>query len=203
VYVASLYDLKPAFQQCLRPGVRLLADAGVTPNQVTAAALLLSCLLGGMIALFPTRRWPLLLVPAGLLLRMALNAIDGMLAREYGMQSRFGGLLNELGDVCSDAALYLPFGLVPGVQPHLLVPTVVLAGISEMAGVLPVQIGAGRRYDGPMGKSDRALVFGVLALLLGLGVPGGSWVGILLLLTAGLLLLTIAIRVRAGLREAV
>ena len=82
-------------------------------------------------------------------------------------------------------------------------PTVVLAGISEMAGVLPVQIGAGRRYDGPMGKSDRALVFGVLALLLGLGVPGGSWVGILLLLTAGLLLLTIAIRVRAGLREAV
>ena len=201
--MASLYDLKPAFQQCLRPGVRLLADAGVTPNQVTAAALLLSCLLGGMIALFPTQRWPLLLVPAGLLLRMALNAIDGMLAREYGMQSRFGGLLNELGDVCSDAALYLPFGLVPGVQPHLLVPTVVLAGISEMAGVLPVQIGAGRRYDGPMGKSDRALVFGVLALLLGLGVPGGSWVGILLLLTAGLLLLTIAIRVRAGLREAV
>jgi len=200
--VASLYDLKPAFQQCLRPGVRLLADAGVTPNQVTAAALLLSCLLGGMIALFPTQRWPLLLVPAGLLLRMALNAIDGMLAREYGMQSRFGGLLNELGDVCSDAALYLPFGLVPGVQPHLLVPTVVLAGISEMAGVLPVQIGAGRRYDGPMGKSDRALVFGVLALLLGLGVPGGSWVGILLLLTAGLLLLTIANRVLAGLREA-
>jgi CDP-diacylglycerol--glycerol-3-phosphate 3-phosphatidyltransferase len=200
--VASLYDLKPAFQQCLRPGVRLLADAGVTPNQVTAAALLLSCLLGGMIALFPTQRWPLLLVPAGLLLRMALNAIDGMLAREYGMQSRFGGLLNELGDVCSDAALYLPFGLVPGVQPHLLVPTVVLAGISEMAGVLPVQIGAGRRYDGPMGKSDRALLFGVLALLLGLGVPGGFWVGILLLLTAGLLLLTIANRVRAGLREA-
>jgi CDP-diacylglycerol--glycerol-3-phosphate 3-phosphatidyltransferase len=200
--VASLYDLKPAFQQCLRPGVRLLADAGVTPNQVTAAALLLSCLLGGMIALFPTQRWPLLLVPAGLLLRMALNAIDGMLAREYGMQSRFGGLLNELGDVCSDAALYLPFGLVPGVQPHLLVPTVVLAGISEMAGVLPVQIGAGRRYDGPMGKSDRALVFGVLALLLGLGVPGGFWVAILLLLTAGLLLLTIANRVRAGLREA-
>jgi len=199
--VASLYDLKPAFQRCLRPIVRLLADAGVTPNQVTAAALILSCLLGGMIVLFPTQRWPLLLVPVGLLLRMALNAIDGLLAREYGMQSRFGGFLNELGDVWSDAALYLPFGLVPGVQPHLLVPTVVLAGISEMAGVLPVQIGAGRRYDGPMGKSDRALVFGILALLLGLGVPGGFWVAIMLLVTAGLLLLTIANRIRAGLRE--
>ena len=200
--MASLYDLRPAFQRCLRPIVRLLASAGATPNQVTVAALLLSCLLGALIVLFPTRRWPLLLVPAGLLLRMALNAIDGLLAREYGMQSRLGGLLNELGDVWSDAALYLPFGLVPGVQPHLLVSMVVLSGISEMAGVLPVHIGAGRRYDGPMGKSDRALVFGILALLLGLGVPGGFWVAVLLLVTTGLLLLTIANRVRAGLREA-
>jgi len=199
--VASLYDLKPAFQQCLRPCVRLLARAGVTPNQVTTTALLLSCILGGLIVVFPAQRWPLLLVPAGLLVRMALNAIDGVLAREHGMQSRLGGLLNELGDVWSDAALYLPFGLVPGVSPYLLVPTVVLAGISEMAGVVPMQIGAERRYEGPMGKSDRALVFGALALLLGLGVPGGSWIALLLLITAALLLVTIVNRIRAGLRE--
>jgi phosphatidylglycerophosphate synthase len=200
--VASLYDLKPAFQRCLRPCVRLLARAGVTPNQVTTTALLLSTILGGLIAVFPTRHWPLLLVPAGLLVRMALNAIDGVLAREHGMQSRLGGVLNELGDVWSDAALYLPFGLVPGVSPYLLVPTVVLAGISEMAGVLPMQSGAERRYEGPMGKSDRALVFGALALLLGLGVRGGSWVVLLLLIVAALLLITIVNRVRAGLREA-
>jgi CDP-diacylglycerol--glycerol-3-phosphate 3-phosphatidyltransferase len=199
--VATLYDLKPAFQQCLRPGVRLLANAGVTPNQVTATALLLSCVLGSLILVFPTQRWPLLLIPAGLLLRMALNAIDGILAREYGMQSRLGAIFNELADVGSDAALYLPFGLVPGVPAHIIVPTVVLACISEMAGVVPVHIGAGRRYDGPMGKSDRALVFGMLALLLGLGVPAGSWIVLLLLATAALLLLTIANRVRAGLRE--
>jgi CDP-diacylglycerol--glycerol-3-phosphate 3-phosphatidyltransferase len=185
----------------LRPGVRLLANVGVTPNQVTATALLLSCALGGLIVLFPTQRWPLLLVPAGLLLRMALNAVDGILAREYGMQSRLGGILNELADVWSDASLYLPFALVPGVPPRLLVPTVVLAGISEMAGVVAIQMGAGRRYDGPMGKSDRALVFGVLALLLGLGMPAGSWIALLLLMTAGLLLITIVNRIRAGLRE--
>jgi CDP-diacylglycerol--glycerol-3-phosphate 3-phosphatidyltransferase len=199
--VASLYDLKPAFQQCLRPGVRLLAKAGVTPNQVTATALLLSCVVGGLVMVFPAQRWPLLLVPVGLFLRMALNAIDGVLAREHGMQSQLGGILNEVGDVWSDAAIYLPFALVPGVPPHLLVPTVVLAAISEMAGVVPVQIGTRRRYDGPMGKSDRAFVFGALALLLGLGVPAGSWVVVLLLVTAGLLLITIANRIRAGLRE--
>ena len=32
----------------------------------------------------------------------------------------------------------------------------------EMAGVVAVQIGAERRYDGPMGKSDRAFTFGLL-----------------------------------------
>ena len=200
--MASLYDLKPAFQRCLRPGVRLLAEVGVTPNQVTIAALLLSSILGGLIALFPIRRWPLLLLSAGLFLRMAMNAIDGLLAREHGMQSPLGGLLNEVSDVWSDAALYLPLALVPGVPPSLLVPTVVLACISEMAGVAPVQIGAGRRYDGPMGKSDRALVFGMLALLLGLGLPAGTWVALLLLLISGLLLLTIFNRLRAGLRKA-
>src|SRR5262245_61626582 len=83
--VASLYELKPAFQQCLRPCVNLLAGAGVTPNQITATALLLSCVVGGLIILFPTQQWPLLVVPAGLLLRMALNAMDGLLAREHGM----------------------------------------------------------------------------------------------------------------------
>ena len=45
-------------------------------------------------------------------LRMAFNAIDGMLAREFGQQSALGAFLNELTDVVSDAALYLPFAFV-------------------------------------------------------------------------------------------
>ena len=43
---------------------------------------------------------------------MALNAIDGMLAREFNQKSRLGGYLNEITDVVSDAALYLPFAFV-------------------------------------------------------------------------------------------
>jgi CDP-diacylglycerol--glycerol-3-phosphate 3-phosphatidyltransferase len=42
---------------------------------------------------------------------MALNAIDGMLAREHGQASRLGAVLNELGDVVADAGLYLPLAL--------------------------------------------------------------------------------------------
>ena len=134
-----------------------------------------SIIVGALFALFPTSRWAASLVPVWLFLRMALNAIDGMLAREHGMQSALGGILNELGDVVADTALYLPFALVPGISPPLVVTAVILAIFTEMAGVVACQIGATRRYDGPMGKSDRAFAFGLAALLLGLGVAPGAW----------------------------
>jgi CDP-diacylglycerol--glycerol-3-phosphate 3-phosphatidyltransferase len=197
----TIYDLKPAFQNLLRPVCRGLADAGVTANQVTVAALALSAVLGGLIARFPEARWPLWVLPIGLLVRMALNAIDGMLAREHHMQTALGGVLNELGDVLSDAMIYLPFALVPGVPATWIVVVTLLAVVSEMAGVVAVQIGASRRYDGPMGKSDRAFVFGLLGLLLGVGVAPGRWVDYALMAVAALLAWTVVNRARRALAE--
>src|SRR5512139_3436853 len=112
--VASVYDLKPRFQALLRPLVATLARRGVTANQVTIAAVLLSLVGGALIAWRPFDAWPLLLLPLILLLRMGLNAIDGMLAREHSQQSKLGAILNELGDVVGDAAMYLPLALRPG-----------------------------------------------------------------------------------------
>ena len=195
----TLYGLKPAFQARLRQLVGRLARAGATPNQITLAALALSVAAGAFLALWPTSAPALLALPVVLLLRMGLNAIDGMLAREHDMTSRLGAVLNELGDVLADAALYLPLALVPGIRASLLVPLVVLGIVAEMAGVLAQALGGGRRYDGPLGKSDRALLFGALALLLGLGLPGGLWVDLVLLAALALALLTIANRARAGL----
>ena len=199
--MASVYDLKPRFQGLLRPLSNRLAAAGVSANQVTLSALLLSLLTGALIALFPEQRWPLLLVPLVMFVRMALNAIDGMLAREHDMATPLGAVLNELGDVISDAALFLPFCLVAGLSSALVVLVVVLAIISEMTGVIAVQIGASRRYDGPMGKSDRAFVFGLLALLIGLGIDPQPWANWLLALVLLLSLATVVNRVRQALRE--
>src|ERR1700722_9921951 len=112
--MASVYQLKSRFQGLLSPLVGRLALAGATANQVTLSAVALSLLWGACEALFPQERWPWLLLPALLFLRMALNAIDGMLAREHNMKSNLGAVLNELGDVISDAALYLPFALPLG-----------------------------------------------------------------------------------------
>jgi CDP-diacylglycerol--glycerol-3-phosphate 3-phosphatidyltransferase len=169
----SVYDLKPAFQRLLRPLVERLGRGGVTANQITTGAALLSIAHGAWIALAPSKDIALCLLPATLFLRMALNAIDGMLAREHGQKTRLGALLNELGDAFSDLALYLPFALVPGVSATAVVIAVVVALVAELAGVCALSVGSGRRYDGPMGKSDRALTFGLLGLLLGLGwTPG-------------------------------
>lgn len=199
--MASIYDIKPAFQNLLRPTTRALAGAGITANQVTLAAAVLSCAVGVCLALFPGRRWPLLVVPPFLFVRMALNAIDGMLAREHGMKSRLGAVLNEIGDVISDSALYLPFAAVGAFNGALIVCAVVLAVIGEMTGVVAIQIGATRRYDGPMGKSDRAFVFGLLALLIGCGVRPGAWVTVALWAIVILLVMTILNRARRALGE--
>ncbi len=200
--MASVYDLKPKFQTLLRPVVASLARTCVTANQITLAALLLSFVAGFAIALHPEERWPLLFVPVVLFLRMALNAIDGMLAREHHMKSALGVILNELGDVLSDIALYLPFCLIPGVSAECVVIVVILAIVSELAGVVGIQIGAERRYDGPMGKSDRAFVFGFTGLALGLGARPDSWVNFFLIITAALLVVTIANRARRSLGDA-
>lgn len=196
----TIYNLKPRFQALLRPLTRGLAARGFTANQVTLLAVGVSLAAGALIALFPFQSWPLLIVPLVLFVRMALNAIDGMLAREHAMQSRFGAVLNEIGDVVSDAALFLPFALMPGVPAWAIVIIVVLAIISEMTGVVAVQIGAARRYDGPMGKSDRAFLFGALGLVLGLGVEPGVWIEPASWVVIALLGLTIFNRARRALQ---
>jgi CDP-diacylglycerol---glycerol-3-phosphate 3-phosphatidyltransferase len=197
----SVYQLKPAFQRLLRPLANGLVRAGVTPNQVTLAALLLSAAVGAALLWRPALRWPLLLLPAALLVRMALNALDGMMAREHGLQTPLGALLNELSDVVSDTLLYLPLARVAGFPPAGVVLVVVLAALSELAGVAAVQIGASRRYDGPLGKSDRALLFGAVGLLLGLGVGAGRWLAVLTWAAVALLAVTVGNRMRAALRE--
>lgn len=197
----SIYELKPKFQNMLRPVCRGMAQKGITANQVTLLALALSFLAGGLILGSEGAGWSLLVVPVALFVRMALNAIDGMLAREHDMQTSLGAVLNEIGDVVSDSAIYLPFAVVPGMPAAMIVLLVVLSVISEMTGVVAVQIGASRRYDGPMGKSDRAFVFGVVALLLGLGVPAGIWLNVVMIAVVVLLLLTIVNRGRRALKE--
>lgn len=205
----SIYALKPRFQALLRPAVRALHGLGVTANQVTVFACAVSLALGLWLYLDAPAPVAFLLLPLWLFLRMALNAVDGMLAREFGQQSRLGAYLNELTDVIADAALALPFasaaaGVSGGLPfaPVWVAAFAVLAGLSEFAGALGPTVGATRRYDGPMGKSDRAFVLGALALWVGLAGALPAWAAWIFPALCALIAWTIVRRVRAGLREA-
>jgi CDP-diacylglycerol--glycerol-3-phosphate 3-phosphatidyltransferase len=130
----SIYQLKPRFQQLLRPTLAALARAGVTPNAVTLGAMGLSLAYGAALAAAPGNLALWFGLPVFLLLRMALNAIDGMLATATGNKTPLGALLNELCDQVSDAALYLPCALAAGIAPAwcngLLVSILLLSALT-------------------------------------------------------------------------
>jgi len=200
--MATIYALKPKFQAVLRPTVALLAAVGVTANQVTIAAMVLSVGWGAVIAATRGAAFTLLGLPLVILLRIALNAIDGMLAREYTQASRLGFFLNETGDVVSDAALYLPLMLVLAPAAPLLAGAAAFAmALIEMAGVLGRAAGGSRRYDGPFGKSDRAAYFSILAVAAA-AVTLPAWLPLAAIAAAlALSAVTVVNRVGASLRE--
>jgi CDP-diacylglycerol--glycerol-3-phosphate 3-phosphatidyltransferase len=162
--VVSVYSVKPRLQAAIRPIVTALARAGVRPNAVTIAACVGSIAVGAAVG-YGRGGASLLLLPAWLLARMILNAIDGVLAREHAMTSRLGAVLNEMGDVVSDLALYLPLAFVRPAAAVAIVGFSIGAVLTEFAGLLGLAVGSARRYDGPMGKSDRALLVGLLGLV--------------------------------------
>jgi CDP-diacylglycerol--glycerol-3-phosphate 3-phosphatidyltransferase len=166
----SVYQLKPKFQALLQPLLIKLRKWGFTPNSLTILALLLSLAMG-CYSLYGDRQLALLLLPLCLLLRMALNALDGMMARQFNMQSKTGAVLNEIGDVLSDIVLYYPLYVLFGMDQVWIMWFLLLSVFNEFAGLLGQAMGGARRYDGPMGKSDRALVVGVLSMLFFFNVP--------------------------------
>jgi 1-acyl-sn-glycerol-3-phosphate acyltransferase len=108
----SIYDLKPKFQNLLRPLIKRLAVLGLRPNAITLLALLGSIIVGVTVLQAAKHPAVLLLLPLWLFARMALNAIDGMMARELQMSTSLGAVLNEVGDVLSDIGLYLPLAFL-------------------------------------------------------------------------------------------
>lgn len=197
----TLYQIKPAFQALLRPLMFWLHKKDITANHVTLAAMALSFVTCVVLAIFPQPGF-FVLLPIVLFIRMALNALDGMLARECHQQSRLGAILNESGDILSDLALYLPFMLLPDSNVILVMVMLFSAVMTEFCGVLAQTINGVRSYAGPLGKSDRALVFGAWGLVLALWPQLVQWNNLLWGIATLLLLWTVINRCKSALREA-
>lgn len=166
----SVYKLKPKFQQLLTPVLLFFHRNKITANQITISSILLSVVIGILFWNADISKWFLLSLPAGLLMRMALNALDGMMARKFNQTSKLGEVLNEVGDIVSDVIIFFPLLKFQPESLYFIVVFIVLSIINEFAGVMGKIVGKERRYDGPMGKSDRALILGLYGLLTLFGV---------------------------------
>jgi CDP-diacylglycerol--glycerol-3-phosphate 3-phosphatidyltransferase len=200
--IMMLYQIKPTFRRMLRPLVRRLALQGMTANDVTLIAVTGSVAVGALAVALPWLPAVFLLIPLWLPARLALNAIDGMLAREHGQQSVLGAYLSELCDIVSDLVLILPFAAVHAFRASEVITFAVLAVVVECAGLIGPLAGASRRDDGPLGQGDRALVLGVLGLWVGLGRGVLPYAHVLWVLLSVLSVLTVIHRVRRGIDEA-
>jgi phosphatidylglycerophosphate synthase len=96
---------------------------------------------------------------------MALNALDGMMAREFNMITDVGVVLHEVGDVLSDMLLYLPLAFLEPSSSLSIVLFCLGALMTEFCGVLGQALEVGRRYEGPLGKGERALFVGFMCCI--------------------------------------
>lgn len=165
----SVYQLKSRFQDLLNPIMLKLYRANVSANQVTLGVFISSLVMAGMLYFIPSLMiW--FALPVFMLIRMAGNAIDGMLARQYNQQTDLGFMLNEITDLLADAALLLAFSAVTGFDAYWLVSLLLLTWLSEFIALMGQIIMGERHNSGPLGKSDRAVFLSVFAILIGMGI---------------------------------
>jgi CDP-diacylglycerol--glycerol-3-phosphate 3-phosphatidyltransferase len=162
----SIYKLKPKFQKLLIPILKLLHNFGITPNFLTVFTIVFSFFIGYLLFLGIDNQIYFLFVSLGLLIRMMLNALDGMMATTYNLKSKKGEVLNEIGDILSDIAIYFPFIYFKSLSLELIIIFISLSVINEFCGLLAKSVSGIRRYDGPMGKSDRAFLVGIICIVL-------------------------------------
>ncbi|MCL4137227.1 UNVERIFIED_CONTAM: hypothetical protein GTU68_043428 [Idotea baltica] len=145
----------------------------ITPNQITVFACLLCLVFSALLAWSPWTQAALLFLPFLMLVRMMLNALDGMVAKATDTASALGMALNEICDVISDLALFSAFLLVLPTMAPLWWLLIALAMLTEFTSLAVALCTGKRSHSGPFGKSDRAVYLGVLALLL-LFIPSNS-----------------------------
>ncbi|MCP3685644.1 MAG: CDP-alcohol phosphatidyltransferase family protein [bacterium] len=163
----GIYAIKPKFQKSLTPVEKLFVKNKVHPTIINLLALLLS-VIGGLVLFFSDKNiWLLIYIPFMSFIRTALNALDGMVARELKVKNRgFGEVLNEFFDRISDAIIF--FGLALASYTNLILGSAVTIVIllNSYLSIVSKAAGGKRQYGGVMGKADRMIYLGMMAVLI-------------------------------------
>jgi CDP-diacylglycerol--glycerol-3-phosphate 3-phosphatidyltransferase len=161
----GIYRIKPRFQQALGGTERVLVRRRVHPDYLTIGALLLSAL--GGVALWGTTHalWLFLLLPIVAIGRTALNALDGLVARDTGLARPWGEVLNEFCDRLADVSLFTGAALAHGSSLLLGAVMIVVMLLSSYLAILSKAAGGRRQYGGVMGKADRMILLSVASVV--------------------------------------
>lgn len=162
----GLYEIKPAFQARLAGLADRLTALGVHPDTLTFAGLGCGIAGGSLLAAGLMLHQPVLLAAVPLLafMRLAFNALDGMVAVRAGLARAWGKVLNEFCDRLADLAFLAPLLFVPGMSATLVTAALCTTFLVSHLGVLAEAAGAPRQYGGVMGKADRMLWLGLATL---------------------------------------
>ncbi|MHB1261395.1 MAG: CDP-alcohol phosphatidyltransferase family protein [Thermoplasmatota archaeon] len=200
-----VYGLKPRFRAALRPVLTFACR--FHPNAVSGAAVVFAVLAALALWQAPARPWLLLVAPVLFFLRIAANALDGMVAQERGLASPRGEMVNEFSDRVNDTLILAGLAASGFVPPLLAAAVLVATLLVSYLGILPKAAGGSRRYDGPMGKADRMLLLGLACVVAwvathwGIGLAAGKAVEVALWLCLALLVGTLMVRWAKAWRE--
>lgn len=157
----------------VRPVAARLVAMDITANQVTLTSLAGSIAVSAALYAHSDTMLIFALLPVWLPIRTAMAALDGTMAIEFGQKSRLGGILNEVGDVVSDVALFLPLAFVAPFSGETVSPMIGLIVCTEAAGFVGLLLGSDRRLEGPFGKADRSIVLAIIGAAIAIfgGLP--------------------------------
>lgn len=197
----GIYRIKPRFRHALGGAAADLATRGVTPDRVTSASIVASCL--GTLAFVLGHKHPRVYaaVPIAAFARITANSLDGLVAEKSGLARPAGELYNETADRLGDIAFFTGAATVPGVSPALALGALAMAETASFVGVAAKAAGAARRWDGPMGKPDRMLVLGAAALFASLSARPDRVINVSLVAIGSGAVITACNRYRRAKRE--
>lgn len=162
--MSGLYAVKPWFVRSLGGIEERLVGRRVTADALSFAAVAISGSAAiALVAGFLVHPWWWFSVAPLAFVRLALNALDGSVARRTGTARPFGKVLNEISDRSSDILLVAPLALF--VPPVLVITALVVISLTSACGLLGDVVGGDRLTQGPMGKADRCAVIAVAALV--------------------------------------
>ncbi len=163
----GIYSIKPKFQIFLDPVKKIFVRWKVHPTYINLLALIIS--ITGGLALYFSFAFPLLLIyiPFMAFVRTALNALDGLVARDLKViNKKFGEVLNEIIDRLSDLAIFLGIAFASYVNVYLAFTSIILILLNSYLAILSKAAGGKRRYEGIMGKADRMFWLSVAVILI-------------------------------------